>query len=383
MIPLSEPLMGEKEIEYVTDCIRSNWVSYLGQYVDLFESKFAEFCKSKYAIAASSGTAALHLALVAIGIGPGDEVIVPSLTFIATANAVTYTGACPIFLDSEAKTWNIDPKSIRQFIKENCDFDKENNLLNIKTRRRLKAIIPVHLYGHPAQMDEISEISKEFGLALIVDATESLGARYKDRPVGSIGDIECFSFNGNKLITTGGGGMLTTNNEELATATKFLSTQAKKQGLEFIHPSIGFNYRLTNVQAAIGVAQLEKIDYYIKKKREHADRYRILLEGIDGIIFKDEVAWAKSVFWLNCITVEDEYGMTKKELVNELRQSEIDSRPIFYPIHLQIPYIHLGTKKLPVAESLSEKALCLPSSVGLRDEDLEEVVSVIKSSAKG
>jgi len=363
MIPVSEPVMGEKELEYITECIRTNWVSSAGKFVDRFAEEFAGFCEAKYAVPVVNGTAALHLALMILGIGRGDEVIVPTLTFITTANVVTYTGATPIFVDSEPYTWNIEPAKIEEKITD-----------------RTKAIIPVHLYGHPADMNAINTIAEYHNLFVIEDATEGLGSLYKGKRVGTLSDIGCFSFNGNKLITTGSGGMIVTNNESWAEEAKFLSTQARVPGGEYFHPKIGYNYRLTNIQAALGVAQLEKIDEYIKIKRRNAALYHKLLNSVKGITLTPEADWAENVFWIYSILVEDEYDMSKDELMAKLTENDIGNRPLFYPLHLQPPYIKNKPEKLEVAESLYRKGINLPSSVSLKESDIEKITQVIRCS---
>ncbi len=368
MIPLSEPLLGDKELEYVTDCIKTNWVSSVGKYVDLFEQRFAEYCGRKYAVATSSGTTALHLALVVEGIGSGDEVIVPTLTFIASANAVAYTGAKPVFVDSTREDWTIDPGLIESAI-----------------TTKTKAIMPVHLYGHPADMDRIDEIAERHSLTVIADATEGLGSLYKDRVIGSLGDLACFSFNGNKLITTGGGGMIVTDDEAKAKEAKFLSCQARSEGIGYYHPEVGYNYRLSNIHAAIGVAQLEKIDDYLDVKRRNAAHYAKLLNGIKGIETHPEREWAENAFWLYSILVdEDVCELSRDGLVDRLRKKDIDCRPFFYPMHAQPPYRQAATGEgksgFPVADELYKKGINLPSSVSLKLAEVEYIASVIKET---
>lgn len=358
VLPVAEPEIGDKELEYVTECITSGWISSIGKFVTRFEDEFARFCGTRYAIATSNGTVALHLALVTLGIGPGDEVIVPTLTFIATANAVTYTGAKPVFVDSERQTWNIDPEKIEAAITP-----------------RTKAVIPVHLYGHPADMAPIMEIAKKYNLYVIEDAAEAHGAIYRGNYVGSMGDIGCFSFFGNKIITTGEGGMLTTNQENLARQAKMLRDHGVSPDKKYWYPLIGFNYRLTNLQAAIGVAQMEKIDRILDRKREIALLYRSLLENVAGITLPSEASWARNVFWMYSILVEKEYGMSRDKLMVRLKEAGVDSRPVFYPVHTMPPY-EQGLS-FPIAEELAGKGISLPSGIGLRDEEIERVASLI------
>jgi perosamine synthetase len=362
-IPVAEPQLGEKELEYVTDCINSNWISSIGDYIVSFEKGFAKFCDSKYAIAVSNGTAALHLALAAIGIGPGDEVIIPALTFVATASAVIYTGASPILVDSDPKTWNVNPEGIEERI-----------------TARTKAIIPVHLYGHPCDMDPIMEIAKRHNLKVVEDAAEAHGAEYKGRKAGSIGDVGCFSFYGNKIITTGEGGMCVTNHKALAERMRFLRDHAMSKTKRYWHPEVGYNYRITNIQAAIGLAQLEKIEEFIEKKRENASYYNSLLNRSKGVILPTEEEYAKNVYWMYSILIENEYGIDRDTLMKRLREKDIDSRPFFYPVH-KMPFFE-GSQDYPVAEDLSKRGINLPSSVKLRKDQIERIVDIIKSIYK-
>ncbi|MDD5129516.1 MAG: aminotransferase class I/II-fold pyridoxal phosphate-dependent enzyme [Candidatus Omnitrophica bacterium] len=363
-IPVTEPEIEGKELEYVTDCIATGWVSSGGKYVKLFEDNFSEFCQTKYSIAVSNGTAALHLALAVLGVGKGDEVIVPTLSFIATANAVSYTGAKPVFVDVQKDTWNIDPEKIKDAITS-----------------RTKAIIPVHLYGHPADMDPILSLAKKHKLYVIEDAAEAHGAEYKGKKVGSFPDVGCFSFFGNKIITTGEGGMITTNNPDIAQKAIILRDHGMSREKKYWHPYIGFNYRLTNIQAAIGVAQLEKIASLIKRKRENARLYSCLLKGVKGIVLPVEKKWAKSVYWMYSILVEDSYGISRDLLMRKLSERGIDTRPVFYPIHIMPPYA--DNKKFPIAEEISRKGISLPSAVSLKEDEIRRIAAAIKEIGRG
>jgi len=361
-ISLAEPLLGKAELKYVSDCLKTNWISSLGKYVIEFEESFADFCGVKYGIATSNGTAALHLTLSALGIGKGDEVIVPSLTFVATANAVVYTGARPVFADSDPETWNIAPSKL-------------DNLITKKT----KAIIPVHLYGHPADLDPIIDIAKRYGIFIIEDAAEAHGALYKGKKVGSFGDAGCFSFYGNKIITTGEGGMVVTDNKKLAQKMKLLRDHAMSKVKKYWHKEIGFNYRLTNLQAALGVAQLKKIEFLIKCKRQIASVYNELLNGVCGITLPPQAEWAKNVFWMYSILVEKKYGLSRNQLMSKLKMAGIDSRPFFCPIHTLPPY--KSGIRLPVAERLSRKGISLPSGAILKKTDMRRICDVIKTTS--
>ncbi len=359
MIPVYEPLLGEEELKNVVEAVKSGWISSLGKFVLEFEEGFASYCGVKHGIAVSNGTTALHLALSSIGVGPGDEVIVPTLTFVATANAVRYTGADVVFADSETSTWNVDPKSIEQ-----------------KITSKTKAIIVVHLYGHPVDMDPVLELGRKHGVYVIEDAAEAHGAEYNGKRVGGIGDIGCFSFYGNKIITTGEGGMLVTNDDMIAKRARLLRDHGMSPVKRYWFPEVGFNYRITNLQAAVGVAQLRKIEEIIRIKREIAAEYNHLLGGIEGIRLPPEEGWSKNVYWMYSILVESPYKISRDELMKELAESGIDSRPFFYPIHTMPPYFKGET--YPVAERLSACGINLPSSPKLSKDDIRKVVGVIK-----
>lgn len=361
-IPISEPSLGQTELEYVTDCVKSGWVSSLGKYIGQFENGFAEFCGTKYGVSVFNGTVAIHLALVALGIGAGDEVIVPTFTFVATANAVLYTGATPVFVDSELETWNMDPQDIKA-----------------KITSKTKAIIVVHIYGHPAKMDEILAIAKENNLKVIEDAAESHGAEYQGQKVGSMGDVGCFSFYGNKIITTGEGGIVVTNNQKLADEMRFLKDHAMSTERKYYHPLLGFNYRMTNLQAALGVAQLEKLKEFIIKKQEIAAWYRQEFAGVNGLGHPPEVPWASNVYWMYSLLIKPEAKLSRDDLAKKLKAKGVDSRPFFLPNH-QMPYMPPEVQKqnFPVARVLSEQGLNLPSAVSLTREKIKYVAECIE-----
>ena len=315
-IPISEPLLGKEEKEKVIECMDSGWISSLGKYIPIFEDNFAHYCSSKYGVAVYNGTVAIQLALRALDISFGDEVIIPNLTFVATANAVAYTGAKPVLVDSEPETWNIDPTKIEEKITD-----------------KTKAIIVVHLYGHPCDMDAIQEIADKYNLPIIEDAAEAHGAEYKTKKTGSFGIISCFSFYANKTITTGEGGMCITNDKKLYDRMNFLKDHGMSKEKRYWHPEIGFNFRMTNLQAAIGVAQLEKIELFIDVKRKNALLYNSLLKGVKGITLPPEKEWAKSTYWMYSILIDKgEYGLSRDELIEKLKENNIDSRPFFYPM---------------------------------------------------
>jgi len=335
------------------------WISSAGRFVTRFEQMLADYCGVRFAVATSNGTAALHLALLALDIGPGDEVVVPTLTFIATANAVSYTGARPVFVDSESETWNIDPSKIEEAVTSHT-----------------KAIIPVHLYGRPANMDPILKIALKCGLAVVEDAAEAHGARYKGCCVGSIGDMGIFSFYGNKIITTGEGGMIVTDNEDLAGKLRLLRDHGMSGNQRYWHPVMGYNYRLTNLQAAVGVAQMEKMDDILKAKRRIAQAYHEGLQNVSGISLQPEAPWGSSVCWLYSILVEpDVFGATRNEVMAALQAQNVETRPLFPPVHTQ-PIYNTG-QILPVAERLAKTGLSLPSAIGLQQDEINRVIDTI------
>lgn len=360
IIPVAEPVIGKEEEKLVLDGLRSGWVSSIGEYIDKFEKEFAKFCDTRYGITTSNGTAALHLCLVAAGIGVGDEVIVPSLTFVATANVVSYTGAKPVFVDSELETWNMDPEKIKE-----------------KITRRTRAIIPVHLYGHPANMEEITAIARKYDLLVIEDAAEAHGAEFKKKKTGSLGDAGAFSFFGNKIITTGEGGMITTNNKSLVQKIKMLRDHGASRRRRYYYPKAGFNYRMTNLQAALGLAQLRKIKKLLEKKRAIAKIYEKYLSPlVPETKLHPEARWAKNVFWMYSILVLKRGRKTRDWLARELKKKGIDTRPFFFPIH-RLPRYRTG-ENLPVADFLASCGLNLPSSPNLNEEQIKFICDTIK-----
>lgn len=366
MIHVCEPKVGEKELEYVVDCIKTNWISSKGKYITEFEEKFSKYCGAKFGIACSSGTTALHLALASAGIKSGDEVIIPDFTMIATANSVTYTGAKFTLVDSEPDYWNIDSNKIEE-----------------KITKRTKAVMVVHTYGHSCDMNPIRDIAKSHDLLVIEDAAEAHGAEYKGRKTGGLGDMGCFSFYANKIITTGEGGMIVTNNEEFAERARMLRDQAFEKEKRFWHRQLGFNYRLTNLQAAVGVAQFEHIDEFVETRRRNALYYNSLLEKVEGITFPPEAKWAKNVYWMYTILIEKNFGLSRDDLMIRLKEKGVDSRRAFYPVHAQPLYAEQFTgQKFPVADQLSDKGVYLPSGNTLTKEQIDQVVEILISVQK-
>jgi len=378
-IPLSIPEIRGNEWNYVKQCLDTGWVSSVGSFVDRFEAEFASYVNVNHAVATVNGTAALHIALLVAGVQPEDEVLVSTLTFIAPVNAIHYVGAYPVFIDAEPIYWQIDTTLVIEFLEDKCVW-ANNELRNKITGRRVKAIIPVHILGHPVDIDPILDIAHKYKLVVIEDATESLGAKYKNQIVGSLGDIACFSFNGNKIITTGGGGMIVTSNKEWAKEAKYLTTQAKDNPVEYIHNNIGYNYRLTNIQAAIGCAQLELLDSYITQKREIASKYNQAFTDIFNIILMKEAEWADSIYWMYTILIDNKHHNIDSRMLMEIFQKyNIQTRPLWQPIHLNKPYQHNQICVGKVAVQLYHQALSLPCSVGLRDDQQDYIVNVLRN----
>jgi len=362
MIPVAEPSMGEKELENLTKCIRTNWISSLGSFVNQFETEFSNYCGVKYGIATNSGTTALHLALEALGIGKGDEVIIPTFTMVATAFAVSYTGARNVFVDSEMNTWNLDLEEVRE-----------------KISNKTKAIIAVHLYGHPVDMDPLLEIGEKEGIAIIEDAAEAHGAEYKGRKTGGMGRVGCFSLYGNKIITTGDGGMVVTDDPDIVEKARRLRHFYCIGDTHFYHKTIAFNYKMSNLQAAVGVAQIQRLEEFIRIRRRNASIYNDLLENIDGITLPPEAEWAKNVYWMYSVLVEDDFGISRNKMVEELEKRGIETRAFFTPMHAQPCYKELKDNSFPVADELSRKGINLPSGSKLTREQIEYIVESIKS----
>lgn len=377
MIPLLVPEIRGNEWRYIKDCLDTNWVSSVGAYVDRFERGIAQYQGAEYAVATASGTAALHIALLVAGVVPGDEVLVSSLTFVAPANAIRYCGAWPVFMDAEPEHLQMDPGKVAAFLERECEW-QDGKLTNKASKRPIKAILPVHILGHSVDMDPILDLARRFDLVVIEDAAESLGAKYKDSFVGSLADIGCLSFNGNKVITTGGGGMIITDHSKWAERARYLTTQAKDDKVEFVHEEIGYNYRLTNIQAAMGTAQLEKLDEYIAVKREIAKRYSDGFRGVPGIEVVREGESSLSSCWLNTIRVEEAVtGRDSRELMGILRASGIQTRPLWHPIYTLPPHLQSQAYRIEVCDDAYAACLSLPSSVGLTPEAQDRVIENI------
>ncbi|MBN1405321.1 MAG: LegC family aminotransferase [Candidatus Omnitrophica bacterium] len=356
---LDAPNIGKLEKQYLSKAIDTGYVSTIGPYVSEFEEEFAKYLKIKNTVSTQSGTAALHVSLHELGIGKGDEVIAPVLTFVATVNPVVYVGAKPVFVDVDIDTWTIDP----------CEIEK-------CITKKTKAIIPVHLYGNPCNMERINAIAKKHKLYVIEDATESLGATYKAKPCGTFGDFGCFSFNGNKIITTGGGGMVAGKNDKKMKHIKFLVNQARDDAQGYYHPEIGFNYRMTNIEAAIGLAQLKRVNDFIAKKRKIHSIYQNELGNIEQIDFQKETKDAKSSWWLTCFTVNDKSDMLK--LKNKLKDEGVPARRVFMPVADFPFYKKYKKENYENSYAIYENGICLPSSTLNCEKDIHNVCKIIK-----
>jgi perosamine synthetase len=377
LIPLSVPEIRGNEWRYVKDCLDTGWVSSVGSYVDRFEQMVAQQVGVEHAVATVNGTSALHVALLVAGVQPGDEVLVSTLTFIAPVNAIRYVGAWPIFIDAEPAYWQMDSARVVDFLERGCRWN-DGALYNRQTGRRVTAVIPVHILGHPVDLDPILGVAKKFGLKVIEDATEGLGAAYKGRDLGCLGDIACFSFNGNKIITTGGGGMLVTGNEEWARKAKYLTTQAKDDPIEYVHGEVGYNYRLTNLLAAVGCAQMEQLASYVAAKRQTATRYSDKLRNVPGVVPMRNASWATSIFWMYTILIDEKtFGMDSRTLMRMLASRKIQCRPLWQPIHQSPAHASKDMAVMPVAERLALQALSLPCSVGITEYEQDRVIDAL------
>ena len=371
-IPLCEPCLQGNEWKYVRECLDSGWVSSVGSFVDRFETAVGRYAGAEHAVGTVNGTAALHTALLSVGVQPDDEVLVSNLTFIASVNAIRYAGAHPVLIDAEPHYWQMDPNLVEEFLAERCV--RENGIIrNRSTGRRVRAIMPVHVLGHPVQLQEIIELARRYDLTVIEDAAESLGAEYRGKRIGGFGDVTCFSFNGNKTITAGAGGMVVTNNAQLAERARYLTTQAKDDPIEYEHHEVGYNYRLSNVLAALGLAQLEQIDAVVAKKREIAAAYRAHMNQ-PGLEWFRESPDAFSTYWLSTALIDPLLsGVTAKELRLQLHERHIQTRRLWRPIHTNPPYANCQRMLTGVADSVAENALSFPSSASLTAASQEHV----------
>lgn len=366
-IPVCEPFLTGNEMRYVRESIKTGWISSGGRFVGEFENNFAKFSGNKYGVSVTNGTTALHTALLALGIGSGDEVIIPDFTMVACLFAVLYVGATPVFVDADADTWNMDVSQIEE-----------------KITKKTKAVMVVHIYGHPVDMTPVKKLAKKHGLKIIEDAAEAHGATYKGKSVGCLGDVGCFSFYGNKILTTGEGGMVVTNNKKIYDQSRYYKNLCFSLDgpRDYLHHELGFNYRMTNVAAAIGLAQLEKANELVERRRKNADRYIKRLKDVPGLSLPVERGYAKNVYWMFGVVVEKKmFGVSRDELAERLKEGGIDTRVFFQPMHKQPVLKKYRVKSkgsFPVSEYLAKNGLYLPSGSGLKLRQINRVCQEIK-----
>jgi dTDP-4-amino-4,6-dideoxygalactose transaminase len=367
-ILLSPPHLETRELEFVKEAFETNWIAPVGPHVDAFEQEFREVVGARYAVAVSSGTAALHLALRLLGIQQGDEVFCSTLTFVATANPILYVGATPVFIDSDRTSWNMDPELLSIALAQRA-----------RQGRLPKAVVLVHLYGQSADLDPIRVACNQYDIPLIEDAAEALGATYKGKALGSFGKIGIFSFNGNKIITTSGGGMLVTDDEVLATQAQFLATQARDTAPHYQHSQMGYNYRLSNVLAGIGRGQLQVLMKRVTARRQNFEVYRSALQQLPGVSFMPEASFGTSTRWLSCLTIDpDRSGTTREQLRLAMAAEHIESRPVWKPLHLQPLFKDCEVIGGGISAELFDHGLCLPSGSNLTDADRDRVIHTIQ-----
>lgn len=374
-IPLSIPCVGPEEEALLRDCVATNFISTVGPYVDAFERRLADYAGVSHAVAVASGTAALHTALLCAGVKPNDEVLVSTLTFIAPANAIRYVGAHPVFIDAEPRYWQMDVELSAAFLNVCCDW-RGGELINRATGRRVSAILPVHVLGHPADIAPLVELAQKYNLRLIEDAAEALGAKYRGESVGKAADVACLSFNGNKIVTTGGGGAILTNNDVLADQARYITTQAKDDSLAYVHGSVGYNYRLTNLQAAVGCAQLDKLEQFVASRRAHAEYYCQALSDWPCTVWRESPN-AFATHWLSAIELSGR-GETALDLAHRLKTRGIETRPLWQPLHRSPAHRGAQAVLSGVADRLADSVLCLPSSPQLTAEKRAYVVQELR-----
>lgn len=382
LIPLSVPNLSLDILENVKETIETGWVSTGGRFIKEFEEKLAEYVGMDRAISCQSGTAGLHLALRVLGVEHGDEVIVPTLTFIAAVNPVRYMGAEPVFMDCD-DTLGIDVDKLEEFLENECFFS-DGKVVNKKTNKVIKAIVAVHVFGNPLNIERLVEIKEKYNLKLVEDATEALGSfylegKYKGKSCGTIGDIGVYSFNANKIITTGGGGMVVSNNKQLLDKVAFFGVQAKTDPLYFIHDEVGYNYRMTNIQAAFGTDQIDRLEGFIETKIRNYNLYKEAIEKIDGLTLLPFKADTRSNYWFYSVIVDkDKYGIDRDDLLKKLNNDNIQTRPLWGLIHKQKPYLNNFAYKIEKAEFYEKNLINIPCSSNLTEKEVEEVISKLK-----
>ena len=374
MLLLSGPNIAGNEWKYVKECLDTGWVSSVGSYVTRFENMLAEFTGCKYAVATSNGTAALHIALLMAGVKRDDYVIAPNVTFVASINSIKYTGADPILIDVDEETWQMDLDLLEEFLENETD-EKNGEIFYVKDGRTIRAILPVHVLGNICNLDRLIELAKKYNLPIVEDATESLGSYYKGKHSGSFGIMGCFSFNGNKIITTGGGGMIVTNDEALAKKAKHITTQAKSDPFEYVHDEVGYNYRLVNVLAAMGVGQMELLPSFIKRKKEIDAFYKKQLNGTGDIAFQKVEPGVDSNLWLFTIKTDKQ-----KEILKVLNDNEMQARPFWVPMNqLKMYKDDIYYTKEDRSNFIYQRCLSIPCSTNIKDEEMSAVAEKIKS----
>lgn len=364
-VPLHEPTLKGNEWAYVKECLDSGWISSVGRYVTLFEERIAEYTGVKHAVATSSGTAALHVALTVSGVSEDDEVLIPALTFVATANAVRYCGAIPHFVDSEERSLGIDPEKLEDYLSQVARTDREG-CTNKYTGRRIKAVVVMHTFGHPSRIDELLAVCDRFNIDLLEDAAEAMGSYYRGRHVGGFGRVSAISFNGNKIVTTGGGGVMLTNDEKLAGLARHLTTTAKlPHPWEYYHDRVGYNYRMPNLNAAVGCAQLEQLPQFVLRKRKLANAYREAFSNVSGARFYTEPEYARSNYWLNAIMLDKADRVARNLILKKTNESGLLTRPSWVPLHRLPMYRTYPRMDMVQAENLESRIINLPSGAGL------------------
>lgn len=375
MVLLSGPNMGGNELKYVTKCIETGWVSSVGAFVNKFEAMTTEFTGAEFAVATSSGTTALHICLLLAGVKQNDLVVVPNITFIASCNAIKYTGANPLLMDIEEGNWQMDLNLLQHFL-ENQTEQKDNHCFHKKTGKRIPVIMPVHVLGNMCNMERLLELAKQYNLLVVEDSTEALGSYYNGKHAGTFGLFGTFSYNGNKIITTGGGGMIVTNDEALAKKAKHLTTQAKSDPFEYVHDEIGYNYRLVNTAAAMGVAQMEQLPAFLQRKKEVMQFYKNELLGVGDISFQEVMPEVNPNNWLPTIST-----LKQKELLKNLNEAQLQSRPFWVPMNqLRMFKEDIYFTKEDMSNKVYQNCLSIPCSTNIKNEELEAVVACIKKS---
>ena len=378
MIPVNEPLFTEREKELLVECVETGWISSEGSFVRRFEEMFAEFVGVRHGVAVANGTVALELGLAALKLNPGDEVIIAAFTIISCAMAVIRNGLRPVLVDADPNTWCMDIQKVQELLEQRATSREQSG--------KIKAIMPVHIYGHPVDMDPLLELADQYNLVVIEDAAEVHGAEYKGRKCGSIGHLGAFSFYANKIVTTGEGGMIVTNDDRLAERARSLRNLCFQSAQRFLHEKLGYNFRMTNLQAAVGVAQMERVDELVERKVWQGEAYRKKMKRIDGVTLQAVEEWARPIYWVNGIVLDDNIPMDAVELAERLQQKGVQTRPFFWPMHEQPVFHKMGlfeNETYPVSERLARRGLYLPSGMALTEEQIDTVCACLAQCLEG